>query len=185
MAGLRTVLRLVALGELRMVRDDVILDDHAVVEIPQMLGPEEGFMQQPRFRFQDGDLVEIDDLLYRIIAQDADATHLMSLGAGDGRLRSPHDEFWALYRRKDAPLRVRRGLLGNLPKPVTDNLDRPFEASIRVGRRRRCADRITSSSAIASSRRGTSATDASPCTPRVRADRGNRRPCSPYPTGET
>ena len=79
-------------------------------------------MGYPGFRFETGDAVEIDGLLYDVVGRSQDGVDLRSLGV-ERRLRGlSNDEFWNLYyaQRPDGEGRrlvIRRALLGPLPMP--------------------------------------------------------------------
>jgi putative transposase len=84
------------------------------------------------FRFETGDTVEIDGILYERVSQSRDQLNLVSLGSARIPRCVKNDEFWALYheKRPDADgqrLVVRRGLLGVLPNAVSVNLDRVLD----------------------------------------------------------
>jgi putative transposase len=80
----------------------------------------------PGFRFEKGDAVEIDSVLYAILSTDSDGTLLRSLGASRTQRLLKHEEFWDLYRA-GGRLKVRREIAGVLPVAVMRNLDRPHE----------------------------------------------------------
>ena len=88
-------------------------------------------MSYPGFRFETGDAIEIDGVLYEILSRSKDGIDLNGIGS---RLRRwlPNDEFWTLYHEKVPGsdvrrLKVRRGLIGALPEPVRQSLDRPLD----------------------------------------------------------
>jgi putative transposase len=88
-------------------------------------------MSYPGFRFETGDAVEIDGVLYEILSRSKDGVDLNGVGS---RLRRwlPNEEFWTLYHEKipggdKRRLTVRRGLLGALPNAVRASLDRPLD----------------------------------------------------------
>ncbi len=88
-------------------------------------------MTYPGFRFEDGDLVQIDGRLHQILAKGADNIELATLGSAPARRFLSNEEFWKLYRERQAAdgaprLVVVRGALGNLPEAVAQNLKEPL-----------------------------------------------------------
>lgn len=88
-------------------------------------------MSRPGFRFEKGDAVEVDGVLYDVELRQVDGLQLRCLDAARTLRPMTHDEFWNLYHEKNENgvrrLVVRRGLRGNLPSPVVANLTRPLE----------------------------------------------------------